>query len=185
MNSFSKQNSHWYSTLTVTVECVVCWSAIPSVSARDFAAPVFVAALSVAPQPDFILDSVRERCDRPVPQAIARPDRSAPVLHRQPTDAEAWGHFDAESRLSAQSPSPVLRQVETAKVGLDTTVFAVERFVKSIRNHADFEFGQDGFRRTRANSRGKFLDNPRVMLDLDLMQCRPYIGARVVIPFGN
>jgi hypothetical protein len=29
------------------------------------------------------------------------------------------------------------------------------------------------------------LDNPQVKLDLDLTHGRPYLGARVVIPFGN
>lgn len=125
-------------------------------------------------QPKVILKSVRERPDRPVP-----------ALHRAPTDADAWDKFEGEYRPEPRSPSPVKRQIETAKYGLDTTAFAVDRFVKSIRDHADFEFDQGSFRHTRANSRGRFLDNPQVKLDLDLTHGRPYLGARVVIPFGN
>jgi hypothetical protein len=107
------------------------------------------------------------------------------VLHGKPTDTEAWEKFESEYRPEQRSPSPLKRQIETAKYGLDTTVFAVDRFVKSIRNHADFEFDQGRLHRTRTNSRGGFLDNPRVKLDLEMLRDKPYVGVRVVIPFGN
>jgi hypothetical protein len=29
------------------------------------------------------------------------------------------------------------------------------------------------------------LDNPRVKLDLEMLRDKPYVGVRVVIPFGN
>ena len=40
-------------------------------------------------------------------------------------------------------------------------------------------------RHTRTDSRDGVLANPRVKLDLDTTACKPYIGARVVFPFGN
>jgi hypothetical protein len=136
-------------------------------------------------QPEFILNTVRERPDRPAPQVIERTDWAIPVLHRKPTDADAWDKFEAEYRPEPRSPSPVKRSIETAKYGLDTTLFGIDRFVRSIRDHADFEFEQGSFRRTRANSHGGLLDNPRVKLDLDMLRSKPYLGVRVVIPFGN
>jgi hypothetical protein len=145
-----------------------------------------MASLSVSTiQPEFMLTSVREQPDRPPPRVAERTDWPLPLLHRKPTDTEAWEKFDSEFRPEKRSPSPVKRQIETAKYGLDTTVFAVDRFVKSIRDHADFEFDQGNLRRTRTNSREGFLDNPRVKLDLDMLRDKPYVGARVVIPFGN
>ena len=186
MNSFSKQNRHWYSALTVTVECVVCWLAVSAAPAQESASPVFVASLATPTlQPELILNRVHEQPASPALQAVAPTDRSPPLLQRKPTDTEAWERFEAEYRLVNQSPLLVKRQVETAKYGLDVTVFAVDRFVKSIRDHTDFEFDQGHLRRTRANARGGFLDNPRVKLDLDMQYGRPYIGARLVIPFGN
>ena len=187
MSNCAKRNirSHWCSTLTVVVGCVIWWSAAPTVPAEESAPPVFIAALSVTPPPEFILERVRELPDRPVPRAITRPTPPAPVLHHKPTDAEAWERFETEYRLTSNSPLLGKHQLEIAKYGLDATVFAVDRFVKGIRDHADFEFGQNGFRHTRANSRGGFLGNPRVMLDLDMLSARPYVGARLVIPFGN
>jgi hypothetical protein len=167
--------THWRAALTVTVGCVAGWSAVPFATAQESELPVFVASLSVSTmQPEFILKSVRVRPDQPIP-----------VLHRKPTDIDAWVKFEEEYRPSPRSPSPVKRQIETAKYGLDVSVFAVDRFVKSIRDHADFEFDQGSFRRTRTNSRGRFSDNPRVKLDIDLTHGRPYLGARVVVPFGN
>jgi hypothetical protein len=145
-----------------------------------------VASLSVSRiQPEFFLNSVPERPARLAAQGIERTDWPMPGLHRKPTDADAWEKFEAEYRPEPRSSSPAKRPIETAKYGLDVTVFALDRFVKSIRNNADFEFDQGSLCRTRANSRGGLLDNPRVKLDLDLTRGRPYLGARVVIPFGN
>ena len=188
MSSCSRQSiaNRWHSILTVTVACIACWSAVPSATAQKSQPPVLVASLSVSTiQPEFMLTSVRERPDRPAPRVTQRTDWPLPMRHRKPTDTEAWEKFESEFRPEQRSPSPVKRQIETAKYGLDTTVFAVDRFVKSIRDHADFEFDQGHLRRTRENSRGGFLDNPRVKLDLDMTHDKPYVGARVVIPFGN
>ena len=145
-----------------------------------------MASLSVSTiQPEFILTRVREQPDCPAPRGAERIEWPLPALHGKPTDIEAWEKFDSEFRPAHRSPSPVKRQIETAKYGLDTTTFAVNRFVKSIRDHADFEFDQGHMRRTRANSRGGFLDNPRVKLDLDFTHDKPYAGVRLVIPFGD
>ena len=176
---------HWRSTISGTVACVSCWSAVPSATAEKSESPSLMAFLSVstiAAQPP--RSDISERADRPM--LAEREFQPIMLSHRKPTDAEAWERFEAEYSPPQKSPSPIKRQIETAKYGLDTTVFAVDRFVKSIRDHADFEFDQGNLHRTRANSRGGFLDNPRVKLDLDLWQRgKPYMGVRVIIPFGN
>jgi hypothetical protein len=65
-------------------------------------------------------------------------------------------------------------------------VFAVDRFVKNVENQGDFTFDQGSLRRTRATSLGGSRNNPRVKLDLDMWQSsKPYIGVRIIIPFGN
>jgi hypothetical protein len=178
--------THWRSTLIVTDACIAWCLAVPSAAAQESEPPVLVASLSLSTMPpEFILDSVRERPARPAPQLIVPTDRPIPGLHRKPTDADAWEKFEAEYRPEKRNPSLMKRPIEAAKYGLDVSTFAVDRFVKSIRDHADFEFAPNGFRRTCANARGDFLDNPRVKLDLDLTHARPYLGVRVVIPFGN
>ena len=178
--------NRWHSIVTVTVAWIACWSVVPSAAAQKSESPMVMASLSVSTiQPEFILTRVRERPDCPAPRVAERTDWPLPMRRHKPTDAEAWEKFESEFRPEQRSPSPVKRQIETAKYGLDTTVFAVDRFVKSIRDHADFEFDQGHMRRTRANSRGGFLDNPRVKLDLEMLRGKPYAGVRVVIPFGN
>ena len=96
-----------------------------------------------------------------------------------------WEKFDSEFRPEHPSQSPIKRQIETAKFGLDTTVFAVDNFVKSIREHADFSFDRGRLQRTPVTSLGKSRNNPRVKLDLDLTHGKPFAGLRVVIPFGD
>ena len=108
------------------------------------------------------------------------------LMPRLPTDAEAWERFEAEYSPPQKSPSLIKRQIETAKYGLDTAVFAVDRFTKNVENQADFSFNQGGLRRTRAIPLEGPRNNPRVKLDLDMWQgSRPYVGVRLIIPFGN
>lgn len=185
MNSYSTQSSanRWHSILTVTVACIACWSAAP---AQKSESPMVMASLSVSTiQPKVILDRDREQPNLPASRVSERTEWPLPARHGKPTDTEAWEKFEAEYRPEPLSLSPVKRQLETAKYGLDTTLFAVDRFVKSIRDHADFEFDHGNMHRTRTNSRGGFLANPRVKLDLELLRGKPYAGVRLVIPFGN
>ena len=107
------------------------------------------------------------------------------MLHRKLTDTEAWEKFELEYRPAQPNPSAIKRPIENVKYGLDVTVFAMDRFVKSIRDNADFEFDQGRMRHARANTHGKFVENPHVKLDLDMTHRGPYLGACVVIPFGN
>jgi hypothetical protein len=108
------------------------------------------------------------------------------ISHRKPTDAEAWEGFEAEYSPPQKSPSPIKRQIETAKYGLDTAVFAIDRFTKGIQNRADFSLDQGSLRRTRTTSLEEPPNNPRAKLDLNMWQdSKPYVGVRLIIPFGN
>jgi hypothetical protein len=188
VNSCSKHSirPHWRSTISGTVACVSCWSAVPAATAQQSESPSLIAFLSVSTIPAVsIRSNINERTDHR--QALTERELQ-PILvpHRKPTDNEAWERFEAEYSPPQKSPSSIKRQIETTKYGLDKAVFATDRFVKSVRDHADFELDQGSLRRTRANSRGGLLDNPRVKLDLEMWQgSKPYVGVRIVIPFGN
>ena len=169
----------------MTVECLVVWSVLPVAIAQESAAPIFVASLSVAAAPEIIPNYASDPPDGPPPQASPSIDRPPPVLHHKPTEVDAWARFETEYQLPKQSLRLVKRQVESAQSGLDTTVFAVDRFIQSLRDHADFEFDQGNWHRPRMDAHGGFFANPRVKLDLDMAHGKPYIGARLVIPFGN
>ena len=185
MSSYSKYSvlSHWRSTLSATVACITCWSAVLSATAQE--SPSMVAFLSISTIPAAsIRNAIIERADL---RALTERDRQAILTsHRAPTDAEAWERFEAEYSPPQKSPSLIKRQIETAKYGLDTAVFAVDRFTKNVENQADFSFNQGGLRRTRAIPLEGPRNNPRVKLDLDMWQgSRPYVGVRLIIPFGN
>src|ERR1043166_1477199 len=108
MSTCSKQNisTRWRSALTITVGCVAGWSAVTSATAQKSEPPVLVASLSVSTiQPESILNSVREPPGHPAPQMIERTDWPIPVLHRKPTDAEAWEQFEADYQPETRSRS--------------------------------------------------------------------------------
>jgi hypothetical protein len=108
------------------------------------------------------------------------------VPNRKPTSAEAWERFETEYSPPQKSPSPIKHQIETAKYGLDTAVFAFDRFFKNVENQADFSLDQGSLRRTREIPFTETLKNPRVKLDLEMGQsARPYAGVRIIIPFGR
>lgn len=171
--------------VALTIACVSCWSAVPSATSQQSESSSLIAFLSVSAIPaESIRSNISERTDR---QALAERDRQ-PVLvpHHDPTDAEAWERFEADYKPPQKNPSSIKRQIETAKYGLDTAVFAVDRFVKNVENQGDFSFDQGSLRRTRATSLGGSRNNPRVKLDLDMwLGGKPYVGVRIVIPFGD
>ena len=176
----------WRSILTVILACVAGWSVVPSARAQKPVSPTVMALLSISPiQPEFFLTSVREQTNYQALRSIKPVDSRLIEPHRALTDNEAWQQFETEFAPQHPSPSPVKHQIETAKYGIDTTAFAVDRFVKSIRDHADFNFDQGHLRHAPVTPLGRSRDDPHVKLDLDLTHGRPYAGVRVVIPFGN
>jgi hypothetical protein len=120
-----------------------------------------MASLSISTTPaESIHSNISERIDR---QALTdREPRLILVASRKPTDAEAWESFEAEYSPPQKSPSLIKRQIETAKFGLDTAVFAVDRFTKNVENQADFSFDQGSLRRTRDISLGASRTSPRL-----------------------
>jgi hypothetical protein len=176
--------SHWRSTISGTIACVSCWSAIPA-AAQQFESPFLMASLSVSPFPAApIRSSISGRTNH---QDVANQELQ-PILmsSHKPTDIEAWERFEAEYSPPKKSPSPVKRQIETAKYGLDTATFALDRFVKNVQSQADFCFDQGSLHRTQATSLERPQNSPRVKLDLDMCQgSKPYVGVRIIIPFGH
>jgi hypothetical protein len=188
VNSHSKHSIRrlWSSTISGTVACVSCWSVASVATAQESASPSLMAFLSVSTIPAQLTRSnLTERTDRQV--LTERELQPILMSHHKPTDAEAWERFEGEYSPSQKSPSPIKRQIQTAKYGLDTAVFAVDRFVKNVRSQADFSLDQGSLRRTRVTSSGDSPNNnPRVKLDLDMWQgSKPYVGVRIIIPFGN
>jgi hypothetical protein len=143
-----------------------------------------MASLSVSPiAAASIRSNISERTGH---QVLAEREFQSILMPRKPTDAEAWEQFEAEYSPPQKSTSHIKRQIETAKYGLDTALFAVDHFVKNVQSQADFSFDQGSLRRTRALSLEEPRTSPRVKLDLDMCQgSKPYLGVRLIIPIGN
>jgi hypothetical protein len=144
-----------------------------------------MASLSVSTTPPgYSRSNTDERIDRQM--LSVRESELRLVPGRKPTSAEAWDHFEAEYSPPQKSPSPMKYQVEKVKYGLDTAVFAVDRFFKNIENEADFSLDRGGLRRTWAIPFEEWRNHPRVKLDLEMGQsAKPYVGVRLIIPFGK
>ena len=144
-----------------------------------------IAFLSISTVPaESVRSTIAERADL---RALTQSDPQPMLMpHRKPTEAEVWERFETEYKPGQKNPSLIKRQIETAKYGLDTALFAVDRFTKNIKNQADFSFDQGSLRRTRATSYGESRNNLRVKLDLSMWQGgKPYMGVRIIIPFGH
>jgi len=177
--------SHWRSIISGMVTCVSCWSIVQSAAAQKTESPSLVAFLSVSTVPmESIRNNINEQIDR---NTLPERDRQRILMtHHKPTDTKAWEKFESEFRPAQESPSPVNREIEIAKYGLDTATFAVDHFLKSIVDHADFTFDQGHLCRTMENPLGGSQDNPRVKLDLNMWQdSKPYVGVRIIIPVGD
>ena len=187
MSRSSKRSilSHGHSIISGTVACLSCWSAVPSATAQESESPSLMAFLSVSTTTAASSrTNISERTDRQV--LTVREPQPMLMSDRKPTSTEAWEHFETEYSPSQKSPSSIKRQIETAKYGLDTAVFAVDRFVKNVENQGDFSLDRGSVRRTRATSPGELLGNPRVKLDLEMWRgSTPYVGVRIIIPFGK
>jgi len=177
--------SHWRSTISGTVACVSCLSAVPSATAQQPGSAYLMASLSASTTATAaIRTNISVRTDH---QQLAEHDLELILMSsRKPTDAEAWERFEAEYSPPQTSPSLVKRQIETVKYGLDTATFALDRFIKNVQSQTDFSLDQGGLRRTRTLFAGELRDNLRVKLDLNLWQgSKPYLGVRIIIPFGK
>ena len=187
VNRCSKHSirSHWSSTISGTIACASCWSAVPSATAQQSESPFLMSSLTVSPiTTTAIRSKTSDRADCQVP--AERELQAMLMTQRKPTDTEAWERFETEYSPPQRSPSPIRRQIETAKYGLDTAVFAVDRFVKNIQSQADFSLDQGSLRRTRAVSLERPRNSPRVKLDLNMWPGgKPYLGVQFVIPVGN
>jgi len=170
----SKRSIRWLSALTVIVGCVVWWSAVPSASAQRSEPPVFVASLSVSTmQPEVILKSVRERPDRPVP-----------ALHRAPTDADAWENSRGNTGQNREAHHPSNARSKPPNTALTQPHLPLIASSRDPRpRRLRIRSGQLSSH-ARELSR-KVLGQPPSEARLDLTHGRPYLGARVVIPFGN
>lgn len=106
-----------------------------------------------------------------------------------------WERFETEFGITEPEQSLVLRSVQTAKYNLDRFLFAANEFSHNVSSATEFEVDHGrlyhvsaAMRQSRedmANPPTTISENMRLGLELNLAQGRPYVGVKLVIPFGN
>ena len=182
--------------LPIELGCLLCWFVTTSVTAQKSEPPMLVASVSVATVPSKVQEkSLRE----PATLFVVRlPEDCNAVITEPPhvdTEEDVWEKFEAEYRPQQPSSSLVMRNIESAKYCLDFATFGFSRLIKNIRDSAVFKFDQGQLcrsapdnsppTRSSGNSWTDGLKDVRVKLDFSPRVGEPYIGVRVVIPFGN
>jgi hypothetical protein len=106
-----------------------------------------------------------------------------------------WEKFETEFGVTSPEHSMVLRSMQSAKYDLDRAVFAANEFSHNLSRLTDYEWDHGRFYRAsaatqllREESSTRWTavpENVHLGLDVNLVQSRPYIGMKLVIPIGN
>ncbi len=111
------------------------------------------------------------------------------------TPVTRWEKFETEFGVTEPEHSTVLRSMQSAKYSLDRAVFAANEFSHNLSRLTDYELDHGRFYHASAATqllRDESLtpwptvpENVHLGLDVNLVQSRPYIGVKLVIPFGD
>ena len=106
-----------------------------------------------------------------------------------------WEKFETEFGITEPEPSLVLRSMQTAKYNVDRILFAANEFTRNVSSATEFELGHGKLHHVSAdtqqsrddlsNPSSAIPENVRLGLDVNLAQGKPYVGVKLVIPFGN
>ena len=107
-----------------------------------------------------------------------------------------WDRFEAEFGLPDQQTSLLTSSILRAKYGVDLAAFGVKALSNTLQDATELRFSRGRVRRASSavldpsprNERptGPFsLEDARLKFDFALTTGKPYVGARLVIPFGN
>ncbi len=106
-----------------------------------------------------------------------------------------WEKFETEFGVTVPEHSTMLRSMQSAKYDLDRVVYAANEFSHNISRLTDYEWDHGRFYRVsaatqllREESSTRWTtvpENVHLGLDVNLVQSRPYIGVKLVIPFGD
>jgi hypothetical protein len=127
------------------------------------------------------------------------PFRSMHEPSRAHTAGDRWEQFEAEFGIREKAPSLVKGSLESAKYGLDKTVFTVNEFVQDVQDRLSFDYELRSLgRATNPNESPRTassstipvwdaVENARLQSDinLDAARGRAFVGVRLVLPIGD
>ncbi len=114
---------------------------------------------------------------------------------RNNTPADRWEKFEVEFGITETERSLVLGTMQTMKYNVDTLLFTVDNFARSLSESLEVEYQEGKLHRVvplgerpRQDSSGPPMDvveNARLGLDFNLSNGKPYVGVKLVVPLGN
>ncbi len=121
---------------------------------------------------------------------LVAPKPARPTLHSR------WQRFDAEFGLRNEQHSVVLASVSHVKYTVDLAVFSLQTLSDTLEEAAELRYRHGHIRRAASLDDDPLaparrtdgliaLEDARLKFDIELARGRPYIGVRLVFPFGN
>lgn len=106
-----------------------------------------------------------------------------------------WEKFEAEFGIYDSSPTPMLDPLVQGKHAVDVTLFTALELTSQISNILELRYSNGHFGRvasmsapahsTRWHDSPIHLDDVRIKFDITMAKSKPYVGVRVVFPFGS
>ncbi len=182
--------------LTATTAWLCICALSPRVSGQDAKSVTTIASLPGSNIPmDYLLQPVANTSPRPSPKFTDQKQRPVVATRKSNRGKDTWEYFETEFGLQQRSTSPVKRQIESAKYTVDVSLFTVNRIVRQIQDESELKLDRGHLRRAEprsgplprvhANPLTDALENARVKLDLQVYPDKPFVGVKVVVPFGN
>jgi hypothetical protein len=165
---------------------------LPRVVAMILVSSTALLYLSVAPNADTyetatIQSPLRNRIEQSNPKPII-------VELREPTERDAWEKFEAEFGAAREVTPPHLAPLSETKYHIDLTIFTVNNVIHRFEDLIELRYsngriGRSATFRTPSPTylgHGPFtFEDTRLKFDFDLAGGKPYVGFRLVLPFGN
>jgi hypothetical protein len=141
----------------------------------------------------FCVELNAQSADDPLPR-LRQP---ALAVQAHPATLQSrWDRFEAEFGLPEEQTSLLASSILHAKYGVDLAAFGVKAISNTLQDATEFRFSRGRVRRASsaeldpspryAHPTGPFsLEDARLKFDFVLATGKPYVGARLVIPFGN
>jgi hypothetical protein len=115
---------------------------------------------------------------------------------RTPSLQTRWDRFEAEFGIPDQQTSLLTGSLLRAKYSLDLAAFGIKTFASTLEDATELRYSRGGIRRASSTQispppryshpTGPFyLEDARLKFDFVLATGKPYIGARLVFPFGD
>ncbi|MEI6085661.1 MAG: hypothetical protein WCS70_15360 [Verrucomicrobiota bacterium] len=149
-------------------------------------------SLAVAPTADTQEPpAITATLERPPSMLAERLISSEPVLLKH---SDPWDQFQNEFGRDQEKAPSVLDSLAHAKYGVDLTVYTVTTFLDRLEDILELRYTNGRIESAAANpqpSAGTVkhgpvtLEDARLKFDFAFAGGQPYVGVRLVLPFGN